>query len=123
MGLMRSTKSPNLQLFSKRTSSILAEYGIKGSDKLLFVFLENPLCEVCLIRIKEQVDEERNTVCTHRYADCLLKNTSTKDFQLLITPLVFKLFLFKDVVNVTPPPMLTKVNSCIISVIKPVSLF
>ena len=35
--------------------------------------------EVCLIRIREQVGEKRSTACTHRYADCLLKNTSTKD--------------------------------------------
>jgi nitrite reductase/ring-hydroxylating ferredoxin subunit len=34
--------------------------------------------EVCLTRIKEKVGEKRSTVCTHRYADCLLKNTSTK---------------------------------------------
>jgi hypothetical protein len=34
--------------------------------------------EICLIRIKEQVGEKRSTVCTHRYADCLLKNTSTR---------------------------------------------
>jgi hypothetical protein len=40
--------------------------------------LLKPLYEVCLIRIKEQIGEKRNTVCTHRYADCLLKNTSTK---------------------------------------------
>jgi hypothetical protein len=31
----------------------------------------------CLIRIKEQVGEKFSTVCTHRYADSLLKNTST----------------------------------------------
>ena len=34
--------------------------------------------EVCLVRIKEQVSEKRSTVCTHGYADCMLKNTSTK---------------------------------------------
>ena len=28
--------------------------------------------------IKEQVGEKRSTVCTHRYTNCLLKNTSTK---------------------------------------------
>jgi hypothetical protein len=33
--------------------------------------------EVCLIGIKEKVGEKRSTVCTHEYADCLLKNTST----------------------------------------------
>jgi hypothetical protein len=35
------------------------------------------LHQVCLIRTKEQVGEKRSTACTHRYADCLLKNTST----------------------------------------------
>jgi hypothetical protein len=40
--------------------------------------------EVCLIRIKEQVDEKRSTVCTHRYADCLLKNTSTKENKYVV---------------------------------------
>ena len=34
--------------------------------------------EVCLIRIKEQVGQKRSAVCTHGYALCLLKNTSTK---------------------------------------------
>ena len=35
--------------------------------------------QVCLLRIKEQVGKkEKNTVGTHRSADCLLKNTSTK---------------------------------------------
>jgi hypothetical protein len=34
--------------------------------------------EVCLVRIKEQVGEKRSAVFTHGYADCLLKNTSTK---------------------------------------------
>jgi hypothetical protein len=46
---------------------------------LLFVFLEKSLYEVCLIRINEHVGERRSTVCTHRYADCLLKNTFPKD--------------------------------------------
>ena len=39
---------------------------------------------VCLIRINEQVGEKRGTVCTHRYADCLLKNTSTKDNKYVV---------------------------------------
>ena len=34
--------------------------------------------EVCLIRITEHVGEKRSAVFTHGYADCLLKNTSTK---------------------------------------------
>jgi hypothetical protein len=29
--------------------------------------------------IKEQVGEKKSTVCTHKYAECLLKNTSNKD--------------------------------------------
>jgi hypothetical protein len=33
-------------------------------------------CEALLIQIKEQVGKKRRTLCTHRYADCLLKNTS-----------------------------------------------
>ena len=36
------------------------------------------------MRIKEQVDEERSTVCTHRYADCLLKNTPTKQNKYVV---------------------------------------
>jgi len=40
--------------------------------------------EICLVRIKEQVGEEGITVCTHRYADCLLKNTSTKDNKYIV---------------------------------------
>jgi hypothetical protein len=49
---------------------------VKGHH--LFIFLENPLYVVSLIPIKEQVGEKRSTACTHRYADSLLKNTSTK---------------------------------------------
>jgi hypothetical protein len=40
--------------------------------------------EVCLIRINEQVGEKRSTVCTHRYVNCLLKNTSTKDNKYVV---------------------------------------
>jgi hypothetical protein len=46
--------------------------------QFIFVFLEKPLYEVCFIWIKEQVGEKMGTVCTHRCADWLLKNTSTK---------------------------------------------
>ena len=51
---------------------------IEEPDWLLF-FLEKPLYEVCLVRIKEQVDKKRSTVCTHRYADCLLKSMFIKN--------------------------------------------
>ena len=44
----------------------------------LFVFLEKPLLEFCLIRIKELVGERVSTVGTHRNGNCLLKNTSNK---------------------------------------------
>jgi hypothetical protein len=40
----------------------MAEREIKGSGWLLFVVLEKPLYEVCLIRIKEHVGEKRSTV-------------------------------------------------------------
>jgi hypothetical protein len=40
----------------------IAERETKGSGQLLFVFLEKPLYEVCLIRIKEQVDEKRSSL-------------------------------------------------------------
>ena len=36
------------------------------------------------MRIKEQVGEKKRTVCTHRYADCLLKNTSTKHSKYVV---------------------------------------
>jgi hypothetical protein len=43
-----------------------------------FVFLEKPLYEVYIIQIKEQVGEKRSTICSHRYVDCLLENTSRR---------------------------------------------
>ena len=55
-----------------------------GSVLLLFVFLKKPLYEVCLMRKRELVDEKSNTVCTHRYADSLLKNTSTKHYKYVV---------------------------------------
>jgi hypothetical protein len=39
---------------------------------------EKSLYEVCLIRIKEQVGEKKSKVCTHKYSECILKNTSNK---------------------------------------------
>jgi hypothetical protein len=53
---------------------------LKDRASFFSFFFEKPLYEVYLIRIKEQVGEKRSTVCTHRYADCLLKNTSTKEY-------------------------------------------
>ena len=58
------------------------------------VFREEPLYEVCLIRITEQVGEKMSTVCTHRYADCLLKNTSTKHSKYVVNQ---KLELVEDI--------------------------
>ena len=57
---------------------------LKDRASFFSFFLEKPLYEVCLIRIKEQVGEKRSTVCTHKYADCLLKNTSTKHNQYVV---------------------------------------
>ena len=62
------TQSTSLEFFSERTSSIQWNVNLK----------DQPLYEVCLIRIKEQISEKRSTACSHIYADCLLKNTSTK---------------------------------------------
>jgi hypothetical protein len=45
--------------------------------------------EVWLIRIKEQVRKERSTVCTHRYVECLLKNTSTKEKKNMLSTTLF----------------------------------
>jgi hypothetical protein len=57
---------------------LFSEREIKGSGYLLFVFYK-PLYETLLIWTKEQVGKKRNTVVINRrYADCLLKNTSTK---------------------------------------------
>ena len=46
---------------------------LKDRASFFSFFLEKPLYEVCLIRIKEQVGEKRSTVGAHRYADYLLK--------------------------------------------------
>ena len=50
------------------------------------VFLEKPraLHEVFFIRINKKVGGKRSTLGTHRNADCLLKNTSTKHKQYAI---------------------------------------
>jgi hypothetical protein len=61
IGLMWSTKLPNY----------LAESGVKSSGYLLFFFLEISLYEVRLVRIKEQIDEKRSTVGTHRSTNSL----------------------------------------------------
>jgi hypothetical protein len=53
----------------------------KGSGQLLFVFLEKPLYEVCLIRIKEQVDEKRSSLGRDRsYFVKIEYSDSTKMF-------------------------------------------
>jgi hypothetical protein len=57
----------------------IAEREIKGSGELFFVFLEKPLYEVCLIRIKEQVGEKRSTVCTHRSVENITNMLSIKN--------------------------------------------
>jgi low affinity Fe/Cu permease len=43
------------------------------------LFLEKPVYKVCIVLIKVQDCEKRSTFCIHVNADCLLKNTSTKD--------------------------------------------
>ena len=49
---------------------------MKGSGK--------PLYAICLIWIKEQVGEKMSTLCTQKYADCLLTNTSIKHYKYVV---------------------------------------
>jgi len=42
---------------------------IDAINKITMLFIEGSLYEVSLIRIKEQVDQKRSTVCTHMYAE------------------------------------------------------
>ena len=46
------------------------------SGYLPFVFIEKPLFEICLIRIKEQVSKNRNALFTHGNTHSLFQNTS-----------------------------------------------
>ena len=43
------------------------------AERMGVFFLEKPLYEVCIVRIKEQVDEKRSTVGIPRNTDCVLK--------------------------------------------------
>ena len=67
-------KSPNLD----RDITYIWNSEIKGDGQLLFMFPGKLLYNVCLIRIKVEVDERRNTVDTHMNDDCLLKDISMK---------------------------------------------
>jgi len=49
------------------------EIEIKGLCQLLFVFLEKPLYEICLIRINERTGKKSSSVGTQMNTDCLLK--------------------------------------------------
>ena len=51
------------------------QYCGSGSEASFRFFVEKPLYEIYLTRIKEQVDERRNTVGIHKNTDCLLKNS------------------------------------------------
>lgn len=57
---------------------------IKGSGRLLFVFIEKPMYEKCFIRITEQVGKKMSTYGTPRNVECLLNNTSSKHILSLI---------------------------------------
>ena len=57
---------------------------LKDRASFFSFILEKPLYEICLMRIKEQVGEKRSTACIHRFADCLLKNTSTKHSKYVV---------------------------------------
>jgi hypothetical protein len=63
---------------------------IKGSGRLLFVFIEKPMYEKCFIRITEQVGKKMSTYGTPRNAECLLNNTSSKHI------LIVYIYIYKD---------------------------
>jgi ribosomal protein S24E len=64
--------------FVKHHSDSTKKFSETDIYNMLKFLIDNVFVMVCLARIKEQVGEKRSTVCTHRYADCLLKNMSTK---------------------------------------------
>ena len=74
---MRSTYSPNFEIFSERTSFIQRKVKLKDVANFFFFLLKKFLYEVSLIRIKEQVGKKRSTVGSHGNVDSLLKNTSS----------------------------------------------
>jgi hypothetical protein len=60
--------------FICRNIPVARAYGVYSEASFRF-FVEKPLYEIYLTRIKEQVDERRNTVGIHKNTDCLLKNS------------------------------------------------
>lgn len=48
---------------------------IEKRDILCYLFRDNPMHEVCFIRIKKQVSEKKSKGGTHNNNECLLKNT------------------------------------------------
>ena len=74
----------------------IEEMEIKGSVYLLFVFLEKPMYEVCLIRIKNQVREKKSTIGTHKNTDSLLKYTSTKHYKYDVNQKLGHFYQFRE---------------------------
>ena len=52
----------------------ITEREIKGLSQFLFIFLQKPLYEVCLVRIKEQVGHERSCICELRVSNLHLSS-------------------------------------------------
>jgi hypothetical protein len=96
----------------KELKRVLSNHYATGPAKLFFTPITSavetgmqsqlkPLYEICLKRIKVEVDENRNTVCIHGNDDCLLKkmyppsitNSYVEDREILIVYLIF--FFFK----------------------------
>lgn len=50
------------------------QYCGSGSEASFRFFVEKPLYAIYFTRIKEQVDERKNTVGIHKNTDCFLKN-------------------------------------------------
>ena len=79
-GIYAINEITNSKIIQRNDIIYIQERDIKGSGQFLFVFLEKSLYNVCLIRLKEQVGEKKSTICSHKYAECLLKNTSNRMF-------------------------------------------
>ena len=60
------------------------------------IFLEKPQHEFCFIQLKKQVNEKRVTVGTHKNADYLLKNMSTKHNNFFLMMSVSNNFLLES---------------------------
>ena len=73
MGKMRSTKSPNVYLFSDKTSSVYRNVKINGQTSFFLIFIRRPYVKYVLRElIRTTIGEKGGTAMTH------MKTTTTK---------------------------------------------